>query len=153
MPVEKLPGGTRGTRTPPSLLSRIMTPLMVRMHKRAGDRFGGMDLLYLTTIGARSGTRRTTPVARFEDGAAGWIVVASAGGAAHHPGWYHNIAAHPDQIWVEVSGVEHRVRADQLEGAEREQAWARVVEGAARFEGYVAKTDRQLPVLRLTPVS
>jgi deazaflavin-dependent oxidoreductase (nitroreductase family) len=153
MPVEKLPGGTRGTRTPPSLLSRIMTPLMVRMHRRAGDRFGGMDLLYLTTIGAKSGERRTAPVARFEDGAVGWIVVASAGGAAHHPGWYHNIAAHPDQIWVEVSGEEHRVRADQLEGAEREQAWARVVEGAARFEGYVAKTDRQLPVLRLTPVS
>ena len=152
MPVEKLPGGTRGTRTPPSLLSRIMTPLMVRMHKRAGDRFGGMDLLYLTTIGAKSGERRTAPVARFEDGGGGWIVVASAGGAAHHPGWYHNIAAHPDQIWVEVSGDEQRVRADQLEGAEREQAWARVVEGAARFEGYVAKTDRQLPVLRLTPV-
>jgi deazaflavin-dependent oxidoreductase (nitroreductase family) len=153
MPVEKLPGGTRGTRTPPSLLSKIMTPLMVWMHKRAGDRFGGMDLLYLTTVGARSGSRRTAPVARFEDGGAGWIIVASAGGAAQHPGWYHNIAAHPDQIWVEVSGREQRVRADQLEGGEREQAWARVVEGAPRFEGYLAKTDRQLPVLRLTPVS
>ena len=63
MAIEKLPGGTRGARTPPSLLSKIMTPLMVRIHRRAGDRFGGMDLLYLTTVGARSGTSRTTPVA------------------------------------------------------------------------------------------
>ena len=152
MAIEKLPGGTRGSRTPPSLLSKIMTPLMVRVHRRSGDRFQGMDLLYLTTVGARSGARRTTPVARFDDGAGGWIIVASAGGAAHHPSWYHNIAAHPDQVEVEVAGRGHRVRVDQLEGEQREEAWARVVEGAPRFQGYLTKTDRQLPVLRLTPV-
>lgn len=153
MPVEKLPGGTRGTRTPPSLLSKIMTPLLIRMHRRAGDRSGGMDLLYLTTVGARSGENRTTPVARFDDGQGGWIIVASAGGSAQHPGWYHNIVSHPDQVRVEVSGKEHRVSVDQLEGEQREQAWARVVEGAARFKGYETKTDRELPVLRLTPDS
>lgn len=153
MAIEKLPGGTRGSRTPPSLLSKIMTPLMVRIHRRSGDRFQGMDLLYLTTVGARSGARRTTPVARFDDGAGGWIIVASAGGAAQHPGWYHNIAAHPDQVLVEVGGTEHRVVVKQLEGEERAQAWSRVVERVKRFEGYTTKTDRQLPVLRLTPVS
>ena len=153
MPVDKLPGGTRGTRAPPSLLGRIMTPLMVRIHRRAGDQFGGMDLLYLTTVGARSGASRTAPVARFDDGQGGWIIVASAGGAAQHPGWYHNIAAHPEQVRVEVSGKEHDVRVDQLEGEQREKAWAQVVERAPRFKGYLSKTDRQLPVLRLTPVS
>jgi deazaflavin-dependent oxidoreductase (nitroreductase family) len=153
MPVEKLPGGTRGTRTPPSFLSKIMTPLMIRIHRRAGDQFGGMDLLYLNTVGARSGTHRTTAVARFDDGQGGWIIVASAGGAVQHPGWYHNIVAHPDQVRVEVSGKEHSVRVDQLDGEQREEAWARVVERAPRFKGYTTKTDRQLPVLRLTPVS
>lgn len=153
MAIEKLPGGTRGARTPPSLLSKITTPLMVRIHRRSGDRFGGMDLLYLTTVGARSSTSRMTPVARFDDGQGGWIIVASAGGATQHPAWYHNIAAHPDQVRVEVSGKEHRVRVDQLEGVQREEAFARVVEQASRFQGYVTKTDRQLPVLRLTPVS
>jgi deazaflavin-dependent oxidoreductase (nitroreductase family) len=112
-----------------------------------------MDLLYLTTVGARSGASRTTPVARFDDGQGGWIIVASAGGAAQHPGWYHNIAAHPEQVRVEVSGKEHEVRVDQLEGEQREKAWAQVVERAPRFKGYLSKTDRQLPVLRLTPVS
>lgn len=153
MAIEKLPGGTRGSRTPPSLLGKIMTPVMVWIHRRSGDRFAGMDLLYLTTVGARTGARRTTPVARFDDGAGGWIIVASAGGAAQHPSWYHNIAAHPDQVQVEVGGTEHRVLVKQLEGEERAEAWSRVVEHVTRFEGYTTKTDRRFPVLRLTPVS
>jgi len=63
-----------------------------------------MDLLYLTSVGARSGANRTTPVARFDDGQGGWIIVVSAGGATQHPGWYPSIVAHPDQVRVEVSG-------------------------------------------------
>lgn len=153
MSVKKLPEGTRGTRKPPRLIGKIVMPLMMRMHKRTGDRFNGMNLLYLTTVGARSGQRRTNPVARFDDGQSGWIVVASAAGTASHPGWYHNIAAHPDQVWAEVSGQKHRVEVEQLEGEMRERVWALVTERAPGFKGYLAKTDRQLPVLRLTPVS
>jgi len=151
MSVEKLPSGTRGGRRPPSLLARIFTPLATRMHRRSGDRFQGLDLLYLTTLGARSGQRRTTPVARFDDGGGGWIVVASAGGSKQHPGWYHNIVAHPDQVWIEVAGTTSHVSVDQLDGDARARAWARVVETAPRFAGYETKTDRMLPVLRLTP--
>jgi deazaflavin-dependent oxidoreductase (nitroreductase family) len=81
------------------------------------------------------------------------VVVASANGAAHHPGWYHNLAAHPDQASVEVLGSHHRVTIEQLSGTEREQAWAKVVGRAANFRAYSTKTDRQLPVLRLTPVT
>src|SRR4051812_33932846 len=90
MAIEKPPTGTRGGRKPPGFLGRILTPVMTRLHRRQGDRFRGMDLLYLTTVGAKSGQRRTTPVTRFDDGD-GWIVVASAGGTAQHPGWYHNV--------------------------------------------------------------
>jgi len=152
MSVQKPPVGTRGTRTPPRLLGKLVLPLMMRIHRRSGDRFGGMDLLYLTTLGARSGELRTTPVARFDDGGGGWIVVASAGGAAGHPGWYHNIAANPEQVWAEVSGTKHHVDVEQLEGELRDRVWALITERAPRFDGYLAKTDRQLPVLRLTPV-
>ena len=151
MAIRKLPEGTRGARTPPRFLAKAMTGLLVRVHRRSGDRFNGMDLLYLTTVGARSSRRRTTPVARFDDGAGGWFVVASASGAAHHPGWYHNIAAHPDQVWAEVSGTRRRVEVEQLEGEARDRAWAAVVERAPNFEAYLEKTDRALPVLRLTP--
>jgi deazaflavin-dependent oxidoreductase (nitroreductase family) len=152
MPVQKLPAGTRGSRQPPGFLGRLFTPLMIRVHRRSGDRFHGIDLLYLTTVGAKTGERRTTPIARFDDGGGGWVVVASAGGTAKHPGWYHNVCAHPDQVWTEVSGATQHVRVDQLEGEDRERAWAAVVARAPRFEGYTTKTDRVLPVLRLTPV-
>jgi deazaflavin-dependent oxidoreductase (nitroreductase family) len=153
MPIEKLPSGTRGARLPPRALLRFLQPLMLRIHRRTGDRFRGGDLVYLTTVGARSGERRTTPVARFDDGAGGWVVVASFGGAARHPGWYHNIAAHPDQVWAEVSGTSHRVEVEQLSGEARERAWAEVTARAPSFLGYVENTDRELPVLRLTPVA
>jgi len=128
-------------------------PLMLRMHRRSGDRFSGMDLIYLTTVGARSGQSRSTAVARFDDGQGGWLVVASAGGAAQHPAWYHNIAAHPDQVTAEVAGARHQVRVEQLEGGTRDQAWATITGQAPRFSTYLDKTDRKLPLLRLTPTT
>jgi deazaflavin-dependent oxidoreductase (nitroreductase family) len=152
MSVRKPPSGTRGARPVPKLLGRLLTPVMVRLHRRSGDRFAGMDLLYLTTVGARSGERRTAPVARFDDGEGGWYVVASAAGAARHPGWYHNIAADPEQVWAEVSGARHRVRVDQLQGAEHARVWARITARSPNFRGYEEKTDRAIPVLRLTPL-
>jgi deazaflavin-dependent oxidoreductase (nitroreductase family) len=130
----------------------MFTPLMIRIHRRSGDRLQDQDLLYLTTLGAKSGKRRTNPVARFDDGAPGWIIVASAGGAARHPGWYHNIVANPDQVRAEVSGTTHRVLVEQLDGEVRDRAWAAVIAASPRFEGYTKKTDRVLPVLRLTPI-
>ena len=151
MPIQKSPGGTRGARTPPKALLRLVLPIMERLHRRKGDRFRGGDLLYLTTIGAKTGQRRTTPVARFDDGRGGWLVVASFGGAVQHPGWYHNIAAHPDEVWAEVAGVTHHVEAEQLAGEAHDVAWAAITAEQPGFDGYRAKTDRHIPVLRLTP--
>ena len=152
MTIRKLPGGTRGASMPPKLLLRALMPIMKAVHRRTGDRFRGTDLLYLTTVGARTGQRRTNPVARFDDGLGGWLVVASFGGAAHHPGWYHNIAAHPDQVWAEVAGITSRVTAEQLDGAGYDEAWAHITARSRSFLDYLDKTDRRLPVLRLTPI-
>ena len=69
--------------------------------QQSGDKFQGQDLLYLTTVGAKTGQKRQTTVARFPDGEDAWLVVASAAGSADHPAWYHNIAAHPNQVWIE----------------------------------------------------
>ena len=153
MSIQKLPAGTHGTRAMPGLLARLMMPLLVKMHRRSDNKARGMDLLYLTTVGARSGKSRTAPMARTDGGNGTWLVVASSGGTAQHPGWYHNIVAHPDQVKAEVDGVTYRVNVEQLEGQERAQAWAKHVERNPNFNDYLAKTDRELPVLRLTPVS
>jgi deazaflavin-dependent oxidoreductase (nitroreductase family) len=153
MAINKLPGGTRGARTPPRMMSKVLMPVMMRIHRRSKDTFRGMDLLYLTTVGARSGEKRTNPVARFDDGQGGWIIIASANGAARHPGWYHNLAANPGQVWAEVGNRKYPVQVDQLDGDDRDKAWVTVIERAPSFNAYLNKTDRQLPVLRLTPVA
>src|SRR6266699_3419530 len=96
MSFQTTPGGTRGARTPGSNpVTRALMRAMTSWHRRSGDKFQGMDLLYLTTVGAKTGQKRQSAVARFPDGEDAWLVVASAGGSAHHPAWYHNIAAHP----------------------------------------------------------
>jgi deazaflavin-dependent oxidoreductase (nitroreductase family) len=112
-----------------------------------------MDLLYLTTVGAKTGQKRQSAVARFPDGEDAWLVVASAGGSAHHPAWYHNIAAHPDQVWIEFGGHQLRVTPEQLDGDARAQAWQRITQVQPRYAGYERKTDRAIPVIRLSRAS
>ena len=111
----------------------------------------GMDVLYMTTVGAKTGQKRQTPLAHFPDGDGSWLVVASLGGSARNPSWYHNIVAHPDQVWIEVAGHQLRVTTEQLDGEPREVAWQRIIESQPRYAGYQTKTDRVLPVLRLSP--
>lgn len=153
MSIEKPSSGTRGAKTPPRLMAKLLMPIMAKIHRRSGDRFSGFDVLYLHTVGARSGEPRSSTVARMDDGAGGVFVVASYAGAQHHPAWYHNIVAHPDQVSVEYGGQTRRVSVQQLEGEERAEAWRRIVATVPRFGGYETKTDREMPVLRLTPVS
>ena len=155
MTFEKTPRGSRGDVM--SVLGRpmmkFMGGLMVRrLHRSGGSgRAMGVDVLVLTTVGAKTGQRRQTVVAWFPDGEDAWLVVASAGGTAANPAWYHNLAAHPDQVQIEIGGKTVDVTAAQLSGQERDAAWQRVVAAAPRFAGYQKKTDRTLPVIRLTP--
>ncbi len=71
MSIEKPSAGTRGAKPPPRLLARLLMPIMEKVHRRSGDKFGGFDVLYLHTVGARSGERRTSTVARLDDGKGG----------------------------------------------------------------------------------
>jgi len=120
-----------------------------------GDRMRiqGQPLLQLETIGARSCARRFTNLGRFEDeGRAGsWLVVASNAGAARHPAWYFNLARRPDEAWVRAGGKRFAVRAESLSGDERARAWARIVSLAPGYGKYTVDTDREIPLVRLTP--
>ena len=148
MSFQKTPGGTRGGRGASSnALTRFMIKMMNSWHRRSGDKFMGMDLLYLTTVGAKSGEKRQSTVSRFTDSERSWLVIASSGGSARHPSWYHNI---PDQVQAEVGGQQYQVTAEQLEGDERAQAWKTITESQPRYAGYQQKTDRSIPVIRLT---
>jgi deazaflavin-dependent oxidoreductase (nitroreductase family) len=127
---------------------------MSNRHRRKGYKFMGMDVLFLTTIGRKTGQRRETPVAWFPDAEDAWLIVASAAGAARNPDWYRNLAAHPDQVWIDLPGKRALpVTPEQLDGARRDEAWSRIVRAQPRYAKYQEKTDRLLPVLRFAPAT
>jgi deazaflavin-dependent oxidoreductase (nitroreductase family) len=121
---------------------------------RRKGRMMGLNGLVLTTIGRKSGAERTTPLGRFPGKDGSWLIVAAANGGARNPAWYYNIAAHPDRVQietVETAGRKVPVIAEQLHGTEREEAWRQITAAAPRFAKYQHKTDRELPIIRLTP--
>jgi deazaflavin-dependent oxidoreductase (nitroreductase family) len=149
------PAGTRGARQPRAgLMMRWVNKMAARRIRRTGKMTGlGFNALILTTVGAKSGAQRTNPVGWFPGPDGTWLIVASAAGAARNPAWYHNIAAHPDQVTIELNGRTIAVTAAQLHGPERDEAWRQITAAAPRFGSYQRKTDRKLPVIRLTPRS
>jgi len=143
--------GTRGGKTTSGPFMRLVNRFVARRARRSATAsMGPMKLAVLTTVGAKSGLPRENPVGWFpgEDGS--WLVVASANGARNNPAWFHNIAAHPDEVTLEIGPRKIPVRAEQLHGAERAAALRSIVESAPQFGGYADKTDRVIPVIRLT---
>lgn len=148
------PTGTRGARQPPTggPIGRWLTNLAIKQVRRKGKVPGlGFNALVLTTIGRKSGRQCQTPVGWFPGGEGSYLIVASAMAARKNPGWYHNLAAHPDQVQIETNGTKLDVTSEQLHGAEREEAWQQITTAAPRFKKYQDKTDRQLPIIRLVP--
>lgn len=110
---------------------------------------GAPPNLLLDHVGARSGTRRTTPLVYFEDGR-DVVIVASKGGHPKHPAWYHNLRAHPDTT-VQI-GREHRAVHARVAGPdERVRLWPKAVATYAGYRGYQERTDREIPLVILEP--
>jgi deazaflavin-dependent oxidoreductase (nitroreductase family) len=151
MSVDRTPAGTRGVKMPGGPLRKLFVGLAVAAHRLGvGRRMDNTPVLLLTTRGSRSGQLRTAPVMCFAWGEHTWLVVASAGGAAQHPAWFVNMAHNPQDVWVEVDGKKIQVAPQSLRGAEREEAWRQIVARSSRFGGYQEKTDREIPVVRLS---
>ncbi|GAA1958622.1 nitroreductase family deazaflavin-dependent oxidoreductase [Agromyces allii] len=110
----------------------------------------GRPVIVLTTVGAKSGKLRKTALMRVEhDGE--YAVVASLGGAPKHPVWYWNLLAHP-KVELQDAAEKHDYLSRELEGAERDEWWARAVEAWPDYANYQTKTDRLIPVFLLTRV-
>lgn len=111
----------------------------------------GLPIGVLTTTGARSGQPRHSPLLIYPT-TAGQMVIASNYGQRRHPAWYHNLVANPDASLV-LWGTEHRVRARQLESAERDRIWRESREtypGLNAYERWAG--DRRIPILLLEAV-
>jgi len=110
----------------------------------------GAPLLLLTTTGARSGHQRINPLAFTRDGDR-YVVIASKGGYATNPDWYHNLVAHP-QVTVEADGKRFPARAIVTEGDERQRLFDAQAALMPNFAEYQTKTSRAIPVVVLEPI-
>lgn len=116
---------------------------------RVGGPFEGAQMIIIHTVGAKSGAARETPLVYFPQEDEAMVIVASAAGAPKHPAWFHNLKANP-VIDVEVGTETFAVEASEITGDDRDAQWASIVAANPGFGGYQEKTDRVIPLVRLT---
>ena len=114
-----------------------------------GYLWNGATALLLTTTGRKSGQLRTQPLIFARDGD-DYLVVASMGGAPNHPSWYLNLTANPDAE-IQVKGDVIPVRAHTATAEEKPRLWKIVNEVWPNYDVYQTRTDRQIPVVVLSP--
>jgi deazaflavin-dependent oxidoreductase (nitroreductase family) len=117
---------------------------------RVGGPFEDAPLLLLTSIGAKSGAPRTTPLMYLPDGER-LVIFASKAGAPSHPAWYHNLLANRSAT-IEVGGDTFDVDVDVASGEERERLFSQQSELMPQFADYAQKTTREIPVVVLERV-
>lgn len=115
---------------------------------KVGGPFEGANMVLITTTGAKSGQKRTAPLACLPDGDR-ILIFASKAGAPTNPDWYYNLVAHP-QVTVEFGTETFEATATVITGAERDELYARQVKLMPGFAAYQEKTTRIIPVVALT---
>ncbi|UGT44731.1 nitroreductase family deazaflavin-dependent oxidoreductase [Nocardia yamanashiensis] len=134
----------------------------VWLYRRTNGRIGGkwrigagfrkpVPTLLLEHRGRKSGITYTTPLLYLADGA-DTVIVASQGGLPKHPQWYHNLRAHPDTR-IQVGPRRYPVRATVADPAQRARLWPLLLDTYADFATYQAWTEREIPVVILTPLT
>ena len=112
-----------------------------------GNTLRGVPIIVLTSVGARTGKLRKTPLMRVEhDGE--YAVVASMGGAPKHPVWYHNLVANP-RVELQDGATKRDYVAHEATGAERDLWWQRACAVWPDYGAYQQRTSRQIPVFVL----
>ena len=129
------------------------TGLNNAVYRATGGRlmgsFDGNPVLLLHHVGRRSGEARVTPLLYLADGG-DLVIVGSMGGTPKDPAWIHNLRAAPDTE-AEVGRERRRVRARVADADERARLWPRLVEHYPAFAAYQARTEREIPVVILSP--
>lgn len=111
----------------------------------------GMSIVVVTSVGAKTGKLRKTPLMRVEhDGE--YALVASMGGAPSNPVWYHNLKKNP-HVELQDGPVKKDYLARELSGEERDIWWERAVKGFPEYANYQRNTERVIPVFVLTEFS
>jgi F420H(2)-dependent quinone reductase len=129
--------------------ARDQVDLYERSGGAQGNELDGKPVIILTSVGAKTGKVRKTPLMRVEhDGE--YAVVASLGGAPKNPVWYNNLTADP-HVELQDGPVKRDYQAREVHGTERETWWERAVAAWPDYAQYQTKTTRTIPVFVLTP--
>ena len=135
----------------PSEWSRKQAELIEATNGERGSDLQGKPVILLTSVGAKTGKLRKTPLMRVaHDGT--YAVVASLGGAPKHPLWYHNLKENP-HVELRDRATKHDYIAREVTGDEKRVWWDRAVEAWPDYAEYQKKTDRQIPVFVLEPMA
>jgi F420H(2)-dependent quinone reductase len=123
----------------------------VEQIERTGAGLRGRSVVLLTTVGARSGRLRKTPLMRVAHHGT-YVAVASMAGSDRHPDWYANVLAHPE---VELRDGDRIVGlvAREVTGPERARWWSLACTTFPSYVEYQRRTRRRIPVLLLEPPS
>jgi len=116
---------------------------------KVGHDWNGSSCLILRAKGRKSGKERKVPLIYGRDGES-YVIVASKGGAPDNPGWYENLVAHPEveiQVWGDVIPVTARTGTPE----DKKRVWPTMVKEWADYDKYQANTERDIPVVILTP--
>lgn len=130
----------------------------VWVYRRTKGRIGGtwrigagfrkpVPTLLLEHRGRKSGAQHTTPLLYLADGT-DIVVVASQGGRAEHPQWYHNLRAHPD-AHIQIGRDRRAVHAVVADPGQRARLWPLLLDLYADFGTYQSWTEREIPVIIL----
>lgn len=118
---------------------------------RVGGKMQELPVLILHTVGRKSGKKRESPLLYIEDGDS-YVIVASRGGSDAPPAWWLNLKAKP-QTTVEIKGRKVPVIARTATAEEKATYWPRLTEGYSFYDDYQSRTDREIPVVVLTPTA
>jgi len=128
---------------------RLQVVIFRATNGRALSSIRGMPILLLTTVGRKTGQRRTTALMYMRDGD-DYVITASNSGGDRHPAWFHNLQASP-LVEIEVPGKRLQASASVATPAERERLWPELVRQAPFFDGYRRSTSRSIPMVLLRP--
>jgi F420H(2)-dependent quinone reductase len=116
-----------------------------------GTTLQDLPVVILTTLGAKTGKIRKSPLMRVEHNGS-YAVVASMGGAPTHPVWYHNVVADP-RVELQDGPVRQDMLAREVTGDEKAAWLTRAVEAFPNYAEYQKNTDREIPILVLEPAA
>lgn len=132
---------------------KFFMAIYVFLYRLTGGKFGGrvqgLPVLLLTTLGRKTGKKRTTPLGYFEqDGC--YVISASNAGYDTNPAWFHNLKDHP-QVELQIGNKQLAAIAEPANPTLRQQLWTDLVKRAPGYGAYEKRTSREIPMVLLRP--